>query len=274
MTAITKPPIWQGWSASAEFAAAAGMTPRAAREAMARCLAGGTWGGHRLEVAKVPSPGGFAYLVKSSSLPTEMQKRLGVVQGPVNNPLPAAQSDFEPLVSPKTQVRLALMDPVLATAPGSPERSAAIASAAASGRISAMTVRRWLVRHEELGVVGLACKRRADAGAGRAIAWLALDQRLRAAGLTDQEIRDLAERIRGHVRGLLASTSASSAMIAHACIGFVAQQLRAAGASVSQDDLIAACRPSAEFVRAERQARLPAGSRPSTSRASGVTGPT
>jgi hypothetical protein len=241
------------WLTVPMLAIVLGVDKANARNACAK----GNWRGHEFEVAKVPSPGGFAYLVKSSRLPIELQERLGAVQGAVNDPSPAVSSDFAPLVSPEDMRRRPdLIEPVLATTPGTPERALAIAEATEKGRVSQATVRRWLARHEELGVIGLARKRRADAGAGRAIAWLALDQRLRAAGLTDQEIAEPAERIRRHVRGLLASSSASSALIAQNSIGFVAQQLRAAGASVSQDDLISICRPSAEFVRAERQARL------------------
>ena len=156
----------------------------------------------------------------------------------------------------KERARLEALRPALATSPGTAERAAAITAAAAAGGVSKNTVRRWIARHEWRGIVGLARKRRADAGTRRAIAWMALDQRLRAAGRTDQEIGKLAERVRRHVRGLLASTSASSALVAQACIGFVAQQLRYAGITVSQSDLLTVCRPSVAFVRAERQARL------------------
>jgi hypothetical protein len=217
----------------------------------------GEWQGHALEVAKVPSPGGFAYLIKSSSLPMELQERLAAVQGPVNDPLPAApaQGDFEPRVSPKTPLRLALMKPVLATAPGSPERSAAIASAAASGRVSKATVRRWLARHEELGAVGPARKRRVDSGQRRAITWSSLDDRLLGAGWSEAAIEELAEQLKGLARGLWAAGMPSGGMIAQAMIGLVAEKLRAAGVAVPATDL-AVCRPPRHFVWAHRRYSL------------------
>jgi hypothetical protein len=117
-------------------------------------------------------------------------------------------------------------------------------------------VRRWIERHEQHGIAGLARKRRGDAGEVKVITWRALDGALRAAGRTDQEIADVAEQIRRHVRGLMAKRSASAAMIAHISIGFVAQQLRAAGATLHDEEKLSVCRPSAEFVRAERRWRL------------------
>jgi hypothetical protein len=208
---------------------------------------------------------GQVYKVRADSLPAELQQRLKGLQGPCEGaseghfPAPAATvtaSDFAPRPNPRLRDQLALLRPVLATEPATAARAAATTEAAARGRISESTVRRWLERHQRLGIAGLSRRRRADAGAAKGITWRSLDRKLRAAGRTDQEIAELAERIRRHVRGLLADTSASRAMIAHISIGFVAEQLRAAGATVAQDETIAVCRPSAEFVRAERRFRL------------------
>jgi hypothetical protein len=246
------------------LATAASISPQAARDALRR----GHLQGHRLEVVEMPGRGGRGgrvYQVAVASLPPELQERVKALRGAVEPPLEGrslvsaeleAPSDFTPRPGDaKARERMAALRPVLATEPGTRERSLAIANAAADG-MSASQVRYWLKRYQRLGLVGLARKRRGDAGEAKAIAWRTLDATMREAGRSDQEIADLAERICRHVRGLLSATSASAAMIAHASIGFVAQELRAAGVIVAQDELIGVCRPSARFVRAERQARL------------------
>lgn len=170
-------------------------------------------------------------MVAADALPADVADRFNGLQTPIKpDREPAAAPDEWRTLPPvrsraagKERARLEALRPALATSPGTAERAAAITAAAAAGGVSKNTVRRWIARHERRGIVGLARKRRADAGTRRAFAWMALDQRLRAAGRTDQEIGELAERVRRHVRGLLASTSASSALVAQACIGFVAQ---------------------------------------------------
>ena len=162
----------------------------------------------------------------------------------------------EALVSPEDmRIRLALIEPVLATAPGTPGGDG-YRRRRGKGRVSEATVRRWLARHENSA--SLASPASAGrTGEGRAIPGSRSTRGCSMLGEATRSSPSSPSRSRApRCRPVDFGIGERGYMMAQACIGFVAQRLRAAGAVVSRDDLIAVCRPSAEFVRAERQARL------------------
>lgn len=226
------------WLPAPAFAAAFGISERAAQKALSRALDGKPWRGHRLAVRQVPARAraGRALQVHEASLP-------GIA--------PAAQQ--RPAVAEATPAdtgaarRRRIIQPALAQPPGSAGRGRAVAEAAMAAGVPERTLRSWIAAYESRGYAGLKRKRRADKG----------QRRHRVSARWDAAVAfdaDTMERIGAdldrYVRSLWAATTEpGERMIARLASRRLRGLTRAAGYDGEARALKAACKVSLRFVR-------------------------
>ena len=204
------------WLDADRFAATASITRRAASKVLlaSRSESSPFWRGASLVVREVRSRGGrsgIAYQVRLDSLPPELQEAWKVLQAPCESRLchgPKAQWQRE--------FWRDLLDPIASVGKHSRERGELISIAAgkryfaASGkpfRVSVRNIQRKLENYEKSASVAvLGRTKRIDTGMRRTVLSRRWDAAVRA-DLTDAEMAEIAEKLRRHVRGLVAEGS-------------------------------------------------------------------
>lgn len=192
------------WLAASAFASAAGISPRAARNALHKAMLGGTWNGYRLKVRTQHSRGGrsgLRYEVALSSLPEALQAALSTFSDDdctaiVTAP-PAAPAKFiaAPNQGAAERKRWAALRLISQTEFGTPERAGAIRDAARHHDIPVSTIQKWVRRAERHGwdMDALGRKRPADAGQKRVWISRPFDKAFLAANQTLPELEAFAD---------------------------------------------------------------------------------
>ena len=206
-----------GWLSTKELAVLAGIIPRNARSALACCIEGGTWRGHRLQVRQV---NGTSYQVLASSLPMDLQvaRQASQPQAPAPVPeaatLPAASSAKLP---PSKDIEAAkwmeeVIGPALEHRKGSRARGGAIKQIAGQKhigpdgqpiKINERTLRDWIEKYEQGGTLALVRKVRVE-----------LDSRViinrrwdKACPLPDATKKTIAEALETYTKSLWAQSN-------------------------------------------------------------------
>lgn len=196
------------WIGTAELAALAGTTERAARKAIGLLTRNpdACWRGTRPVLRSRHGRGGrsgLQYEVRVDSLPFELQQRWNAAQRPVKGPL---KHDDEARI--EREWRYHLIEAALAYPKRSAERSAAIRAVAAEpqfhptrGReaVSERTLQRWLDLFDKLGLAGLNRAQRKDVGTAKVFVSAAWD---RAVPFADAIKATVAADIRQTLRNL------------------------------------------------------------------------
>ena len=247
------------WLASAELGSLAGIALRNASVAIAKGARGETWRGASLIVREVRSRGGrsgIAYQVRLDSLPPELQEAWKALQAPCESRLchgPKAQWQRE--------FWRDLLDPIASADKHTRERGELISVAAgkryfaASGkpfRVSVRNIQRKLEAYEaSASVAVLGRTKRIDTGMKRTILSRQWDSTVRT-DLTEAQMADMAEKLRRHIRGLVAEGSGGKELRS-----FTAHRLAdmtiAAGVKIARSD--AAFQLPDNVFKAERDYR-------------------
>lgn len=180
------------WLSAPEMADFAGVTRQAAAKLMARAIKGHPWRGHVLEVRTKNGRGGRAGLSYEVSL-RSLSAALPAPPAVVAPPLPSLPSrSIVSARSPAVERRWRMIEPAADTAPGSAERTAAVAAILAGPNApAASTLRRTLALYDAHGWAGLADAKRSNAGEARVVVSRVFDQAFRAAGHADAKLRKI-----------------------------------------------------------------------------------
>jgi hypothetical protein len=187
---------------SGEFAAALGISERAARKHLTRSK----WRGHALPVTQVPAQtggkGGVVLALRLDACPPALLDEMGLSLPEIEAPVEAAfKGSFMLWQFERQAEKLDAIGPILATAKKSAERVAAYAAAAAQPRIirgqvtfyAEKTLREWVSLYESGGPAALMPRARGGRGHARVLitrAWdagidLAEDQKAKVAAQLD-----------------------------------------------------------------------------------------
>lgn len=209
------------WLPTAALAQMLGISRQAAHKVMKRCLAGGRWRNHHLEVRSVHAKGGRSgqqYEVLASSLPPSVQLSLmdasDPVEGPLNTlsapiirtrcsdnlPVPAdpvrhavpALSDRDKAEAQMREHWFMIEDAVKYPARSS-ERTAELERAAAKHNVSVRKLQRLIQRYNESGedIRALANQRPRNSGQRRVIVSREFDKAWRAKGYPEDVLASL-----------------------------------------------------------------------------------
>lgn len=233
---------------SAQFAELAGITERAARDAMALCAAGGHWrGNHQLEIVAVHGRkggrSGVSYRVTRASVEAVLRDR-------------QAQASIKTAgCSGEMPDRYEVIRPIFAHQVGSPERRQAIRTVAASNGLTVRCIEKWIAAYERKGLLGLTRKARADRGTKRVLISREWD-RATAGIIADAARADIAAQLQRKVRSLWAGLPVSSwSLVARSATAHLVHATRAAGLDLSNAELLKICEVPRRFVEAEREYR-------------------
>lgn len=172
----------------------------------------------RLDIRPMVGRGGNAglrYQVRIDSLPAELQARYWELNGgrPVEGE-PADEGEWTPpAMLPRPSVhfdrqaerRRRIVDELRRA----PDRARALADIAERERLSPHTLRRWLRREDDEGMFALGRKARADRGKRRTFISRAWDEAARQAGLEDEALQAMRDRVIDRIRSAWRSGSAS-----------------------------------------------------------------
>ena len=237
-----------GWLTAAAFAAAAGISERAAQKALRRAFDGRSWRGKTLIVRRVPSrggDGGLAYEVLAAS-----------VTGDGDN-LPAVPAAPRP-APPGTAAarRHEIILPVLALERSAAGRKRAVVEAARQAGVSERTIYDWLAAHEAGGVAALKRRPREDRGQRKhtiSAIWDSWADEVKLDGATKARIAADLER---YVRSLWAATTELGARrIALLASDKLAELTEAVGFEGNARRLKTICKLSLRFVRSNSHYR-------------------
>jgi hypothetical protein len=234
------------WISSEALAQVAGITVQAARSALRRARDGIPWRGHKLEVSLSPGRGGrggVAYQVAAETLPTELLNSLSDI-GPA--PTRRAVHGQEE----KIRRRWTTVAEAVIQRHGSQAREAAIDDAAAATGHHRRTIERWISRYEAHGLRGLAHRRPTNAGRPRVHISRKSDSRLRALGLGERALKELATELDESLKGLWASRAAhaGSREIGRLAVFLLRERCEAQGLIVSEQDLSSSRRRVERFA--------------------------
>lgn len=253
------------WLEVKSFAALAGIGPRRARRALARCHIGNAWRGHCLSVTAEHGRGGrsgLSYRVSLQSLPDDLQAKWRERHPEITTTETAgeaADSAASPALSvapadtgPEWLRRLELIRPALAHEPRSPERVAEIDMAARTHGMAGRTLRRWIAGYEARGIAGLTDRERANKG-GRLVlvsrAWdRAMDGRLDNAA-QERIAADLGRKL----RSLWAGGVPGWRHVGRLATAHLARLTRDAGFDLPDAELLALCAVPRALVERERR---------------------
>ena len=237
--------------------------------AIARCAAGKTWRGLRLQAVEIVGPGGsrgWRYAVPLDSLPADWQARYWELKG--GKPRAIAPVRIEPPADWMSDIgkkavhfgererqRLRLAGEVVETTlPHSRERAEKIAEAAKREGVPARTLRAWVRAYEQRGVTGIVRKARADQGKDQVVISRAFDAAARAAGVSKERLEEARDDLSRRA-GLYYSDhlEASANEVALDLVSPAMEVARTLGIDLPESRLKRICRLPRQFVERQRE---------------------
>lgn len=196
---------------ASQFADSCQITVQAARKALHRAAQGMTWRGHNLPVVELKGQcggnSGKVWALRLDVAPPAIRDMFDVPATVVEQPL---KRPFKPAINTvgyETQAeRLALLTPILETAPRSPERDAAYSAAAAKSGKTKKTLMNWMAAWHKSGPAILMPSERADKGRKRVLLSRAWDS---GVGLPDAAKESIANDLARNARSMIANDGTS-----------------------------------------------------------------
>lgn len=259
------------WITTEELSEIAGISRQKSHEAMLRCLNGGTWRKHRLEVRTAEGEGGQggkSLQVYIPSLPANLlaiwhKRHPGALDTPKAEPIALpAPATIDAGIGARIAERhwkLSIVAPALAYKKGSRGRAAMLREIAATPhpglngsrkKIAISTLRAWVAEIDRGNEKALARPARVDRGRHRGF----VNQRWdKACPLPEPEKRRIASEIEAYICGLWGEGANSERKINSLASTRLAELSRAAGWQNATPDL---CAPGLYLVRLHRGHRL------------------
>ena len=246
------------WLSTADFALLVGISAQKARRALSRGVGGKPWRSASLVVREVQGRGGWSgvsYEVLVSSLPLGLQLEFKALKGSVEAPSKGRHSSKE-----ERDWWSHILAPALRHPKETEERAAAVKAILSREltdwcgrpiRPSERTIQRKLKALEDGGLAALGRKRRADAGAKKAIITRAWDD---AVPFDDGKKAWIADQLRQHIRNLWGNGAALS-MVRRLAGERLADMTRLAGFDPGPDELARLCQLPQHVLDREKRAR-------------------
>lgn len=216
------------WLTATDLGELADISERNAREALKRCVEGGSWRGHQLQVRTVDTRGGKAgksYQVHAASLPFELAKRFrdthaDLFKAPEPNPAnirtmpePVVHGELETLAKhvQLAKWKVAVIEPALIYPKKSRGRGETIrylsrlSHTRPDGKVvtvGQLTLYKWIASYEEHGLNGLIRKPRVEKKPNR---WILCRTWDTACPLPEPKMREISAIVHQHVKNLWAA---------------------------------------------------------------------
>ena len=243
---------------AAQFASAVGISLRVARKALSRAAQGKTWRGHTLPVVELEAQrggdGGKVWGLRLDAAPTAIRDLFNIdttaVEQPFERPF---KCPFNTAAYDTQTERMALLQPILDTAPRSEAREAAYVAAVAKSGKPKKTLMNWIAAVNKSGPAALLPSQRADKGQKRVFVTRKWDAGI---GLSDAAKQAVADDLGRKARSMIANDGTSIRETIRQSEFELQKLSRKVETSVPLGKLAALCKLNAKWAKPLEQYRL------------------